>query len=594
MKKMRILKWLNNMNIKKKLMFSYILVVLLPVLLIGFVLTFSMQKVVTERAMYEAKSSVERVYTRLNETLKLAQNLFAQFYMDTNLENIVLTKYNTVDEVVKAYSTYCGITNSMGSHIMEIQDIKLYTCNKSMLRSAQFIVADEELYGTPWFKKARAFNGGIYWQMIYNHVSDSSFLSLTAQLRGSIQLKPLGVIVVSLNQSCITSILKDEPYETIILDDTGIVVAAKNAGLVGKRLNTGMYKAFLSMSSGIYDINYDNKNSKAIVKTFIPSICNKEFRIISLVPVSAVTDKVNDTFRLGFFIMMLSLMLAASLFSFFSWIISKRVKVMSSYMHTVALGNFDFSPSIEGEDEIGQLSRDLGVMVKSIKDLLHEVYEVNLQKNEMAVRQREIKLKMLSSQINPHFLFNALEAIRMRAYCNGDTEVAEVIMLLGKIMRKNLETENELVDLRDEIDLVKSYLEIQKFRFTNRFNYKLDCEKELENYKLLPLLIQPIIENAVVHGLKFVEEGGEISLAVEKSCGTVRIIVEDNGCGMNEGRLRYVINSLNEVEDSIGQRIGLRNVYQRIKLYYGENYGMTVRSACEKGTRVEITLPEER
>ncbi|MDF2984497.1 MAG: integral rane sensor signal transduction histidine kinase [Eubacterium sp.] len=573
-------------------MLSYILVVLLPVLLIGLVLTFSMQKMVTERAMYESRNSVDRVHARLNAPLKLAQDLFAQFSMDTNLEDLVLEKYRTVDEVVDAYSGYSGITNGVGSHIIEIQDIKLYTYNKSMLNSGQFIIVDDDLDGTPWLKRARSLNGGICWQVVYNSMRDSSLLSLTAQIKGPIQLKPLGVLVVSINQSCITSIIKDEPYETIILDDTGIVLASKNTQIVGKKLDS-KYRDLLNISSGIYEINYENKTLKAIVKTFLPGICNKEFRIISLVPISAITDKVNNTFRLGFFMMMISLMLAAALFSFFSNVISKRVKSMSSDMHTVALGNFDYSPSIEGDDEIGQLSRDLGVMVKSIKDLVHEVYEVNLQKNQLAVRQREIKLKMLASQINPHFLFNALEAIRMRAYCNGDNEVAEVIMLLGKIMRKNLELENELVVFSDEIDLVKSYLEIQKFRFTSRFNYKLDYDNELENYKLLPLIIQPIIENAVVHGLKFMEEGGEISLTAEKNCGIVRIIVEDNGSGIDEERFQFVINNLNEVEDSVGQRIGLRNVYQRIKLFYGENYGMTISSTFGKGTRVEITLPGE-
>lgn len=593
MKKIDILKWLNNMNIRKKLMLSYIMVVL-PVLLIAFVLTYSMQKMVTDRAMYEAGNSVERVYTRLSAPLKLAQDLFVQFYMDTNLEKIVTTQYESIEDVVNTYSTYYGISNGVVSHIMEVQDIKLFTYNKSMLKSAQFITIDDDLSEESWLKRAESFKGGIYWQMVYSSARDSNLLSLTAQLKGSTQLKPLGIIVISLNQSCLTAIIKDEPYDTVILDDVGNVVAAKSEEFAGKRLGDTKYKELISMPSGIHELKYKNETSKAIVKTIIPSICNKEFRIVSLVPLSTITGKVYDTFRLAFLMMMICLLLAAALFSFFSNVISRRVKSVSNDMHTVALGNFNLSPSVVGDDEFGQLSRDLGVMVKSIKELVHEVYEVNLQKNQLAVRQREIKLKILSSQINPHFLFNALEAIRMKAYCNGDNEVAEVIMLLGKIMRKNLEVENELVVLSDEIDLVKSYLEIQKFRFTYRFNYRLDYDCRLDKYKLLPLMVQPIIENAVVHGLKYVEEGGEISLEAYQKYGMVRIVVEDNGCGMEEGRLREIIDGLNDVEDIIGQHIGLRNVYQRIKLYYGEKYGMTISSTLGKGTRVEITLPEER
>jgi two-component system, sensor histidine kinase YesM len=187
MRKIHILKWLNNVNIRKKLIYSYILVVLLPVLLIGLVLTFSMQKMVTERAMYEANNSVERVYARLKEPLKLAQDLFGQLSADANLEDLVLTRYQTVEEVVDAYSRYFGITNSLGSHVKEIQDIKLYTDNKTMLNSGQFIIIDDDISGTPWFKRVRSLNGGLYWQMVYNSRKDTSYLSLTARIKGPIQ-----------------------------------------------------------------------------------------------------------------------------------------------------------------------------------------------------------------------------------------------------------------------------------------------------------------------------------------------------------------------------------------------------------------------
>lgn len=593
MKKIHILKRLNNVNIRNKLLFSYILVVLLPVLLIGLVLTLSMMEMATERAMYEASNSVDRVYGRLNETFKLANDLFGQFNMDTNLERTVMTRYQTVNEVLDAYSGYSAIMNCTRYYSREIEDIKLYTYNETMLGSGQFIIADGDIYGQTWFEQARILNGGVYWQMFNNPIRNSKHLSLTTQLKGAIQLKPLGVLVISIKQSCLTSIVIDEPYETILLDDKGIVLAAKKVELVNKKLDMEDLKILSDMPSGIHEIIYGDKKVKAIVRTFLPSTNNKEFRIVSLVPLDAITDKVTKSFMLGFLIMMISFVMAAVLFIFFANSISKRVKRISEDMHTVALGNFDFLPSIEGNDEIGQLSRDLGVMVKSINDLIKEVYVVNMQKNQLAIRQREIKLKILASQINPHFLFNALEAIRMRAYCNGDEEVAEVIMLLGKIMRRNLEIGNELVFFHEEVNLIKAYLDIQKFRYRNRFNYTLNYSRALDNYKMLPFIIQPIIENAVVHGLKSVEEGGDISLKAEKESGILRIIIEDNGCGMDEEQMRYIADSLNEVEDSVGQHIGLKNVHQRIKLYYGEDHGMTITSTLGKGTKVEITLPAE-
>ncbi len=590
--KIHISKCLNNVNIRNKLLLSYILVVLLPVLLIGIVLTYSMMKMSTDRAMYEASNSVERVYVRFNEPLKLAKDLLGQFTMDTNLERLIMIKYQSVNEVLDTYSSYSGIINCTRYYSRELEDIKLYTYNDTMLNSGQFIIVDDDIYGKIWFEQARSLNGGVYWQMFSNPIRNSSNLSLTALIKGSVQAKPLGVLVISIKQSCLTSIVKEEPYETIIVDDKGMVLAAKKVELVNKKLNAEELKSLSDMPSGIYDIIYNNNKFKAIVKTFLPSTNNKEFRIVSLVPLGDIIDKVMNTFMLGFLIMMISFIIAAVLFFFFSNTISKRVKRMSEDMHTVALGDFDFLPSIEGNDEIGQLSRDLGVMVKSINNLINEVYVVNMQKDQLAIRQREIRLKMLASQINPHFLFNTLESIRMRAYCNGDEEVAEAIMLLGKIMRRNLEIGNDLVLFQEEVNLLKAYLDIQKFRYRNRFNYKLNYSREIENYKLLPFLIQPIIENSVVHGLKSVEEGGDISLKAEKVSGILRIIIEDNGCGMDEEQLQHVID-LNDVEDCDGQHIGIKNVHQRIKLFYGEDYGMSINSTFGKGTRVEIALPGE-
>lgn len=604
MKNIHILKRLNNVNIRNKLLLSYILVVLLPILLIGFVLTHNMMKMTTERAMYEANNSVERVYGRFNESLKLAKDLLGQFNMDTNLEHVVMTKYKTVDEVLDTYSGYSGIMNCTRYYSRELEDIKLYTYNDTMLDSGQFIVIDDDINGKAWFEQAKTLNGGISWQLFDNSIRNSKYLALTTVLKGAIQSKPLGVLVIGIKQSYLTSIVEDEPYETMLINDKGVVLAAKQVELVNntggqtniayanKKLNTEELRSLSAMPSGIHETIYDNKKVKAIVKTFLPSNNNKEFRIVSLVPLGAITDKVTNTFMFGFLMIMISFVIAAGFILLFSNTISKRVKRMSQDMHTVALGNFDSVPSIEGNDEIGQLSSDLGIMVKSINSLVNEVYIVNMQKDQLNIRQKEMKFKMLASQINPHFLFNALEAIRMRAYCNGDEEVAEVIMLLGKLMRRNLEIGDEPVPLIEEVNLIKAYLDIQKFRYGSRFNYTLDYNSELDKCKILPLIIQPIIENAVVHGLKFVEQGGNITLKAEQHNGILKIIIEDNGRGMDEKQLQQVIDSLNDLEVD-GGHIGLKNVHQRIKLYYGEDYGLTIKSTYKNGTRVEITLPEE-
>jgi len=180
----------------------------------------------------------------------------------------------------------------------------------------------------------------------------------------------------------------------------------------------------------------------------------------------------------------------------------------------------------------------------------------------------------------------------MRAHVKGDTEIADVVKQLGKIMRRNLEIGSNLVSLKSEIEMVVSYLEIQKFRYGDRIQYEIKLDDELSDYLILPLVIQPIVENAVIHGLEFKSGQGKVSVYAIKESGNVKITVEDNGMGMDKDRLLHVLNSLEEETENQGRHIGLKNVHQRIRMCYGEGYGLVINSEKDIGTKITIVLPD--
>jgi len=206
-----------------------------------------------------------------------------------------------------------------------------------------------------------------------------------------------------------------------------------------------------------------------------------------------------------------------------------------------------------------------------------------------------MEFKMLASQINPHFLYNTLESIRMKAFTAGDKEVATAIKLLGKAMRYVLEnTGTTDTTLQAEIDHISTYLQIQKIRFGDRINYQVHIQPELnpEEYRILPLLLQPIVENAIVHGLEGKDSGGMFWFAIYIIDGTVYVDISDNGCGMDEATLKEVMA---KVQDYTRKRrkssIGLYNINRRIKLNYGEQYGLDIQSTLGEGTMVRVTFP---
>ena len=144
---------------------------------------------------------------------------------------------------------------------------------------------------------------------------------------------------------------------------------------------------------------------------------------------------------------------------------------------------------------------------------IEEVYIEKIQKEQLRASQKEAEFKMLANQINPHFLYNTLETIRMKAFCNGDKEIADIVKKLGKIMRRNLEVSGKMVSLKSELDIIDSYLQIQSMRFEGMVKYELNIESSIKNdeYEILPLLLQPVVENAFVHGLEEKKEKGEVS-----------------------------------------------------------------------------------
>ncbi|MFZ5985807.1 MAG: sensor histidine kinase [Bacillota bacterium] len=579
----------NNVNVKNKLLISYIFLVFLPVLTVGLILTSGMRNMALNHAIKEASLNVERIKKRTADILKVPTDVSKKFYVDQQLKELLSRKYSSTWEVVKSYKGYSEF-DQYSALYEEIDGIRVYTFNNTMLNNWRIMRIPNEILKSGWYKEVSDNNGKISWNYIYNEMRNSYYLSLTRVINGT-NNNALGILVIDIDMNYLNSLLKEEPFETIITDDKGNIIAAKDTGLVGSGIADLSINRYIRDYNGTIQTDYKGKISKIIVTTFEPGECNNKFKIISIFPVDSIMKDADRISLVGFSIITSSLLLSLILIFISSAMFSRRIKHLSDEMHSVAQGNFDACTIMEGEDEIGQLSKDLNAMVESIKALMHQVYEVNLHKKQLIIKQKEIKLNMLSNQMNPHFLFNALETIRMKAHCNGEVEIAEIIMLLGKLLRRNLEQGSEPVTLETEIDLVKSYLTIQKFRFGEKINYKINMSDDINKYKVLPLIIQPLVENAVIHGLEYKEDTGMVFVSLEESDGIIKISVEDDGVGIDSARLMDIRESLNQPDDFMSKSIGLRNVYQRIKLYYGECYGLKINSEKDKGTRVDVFIP---
>lgn len=303
-----------------------------------------------------------------------------------------------------------------------------------------------------------------------------------------------------------------------------------------------------------------------------------------------------------------ALMIPAVMIHVFTSYFVERVGVLRKEMHKASNQDYELIPEFQGNDELSEAFADLQVMVKNIKEQEARVYEAQIRAKELLIEQQEMEYKMLASQINPHFLYNTLETIRMKALAVGDREVAEAVKLLGKSMRYVLENmETSVTSLEKEIEHVDAYMMIQRLRFGDRILYEKEVEEglELSEYQFLPMLLQPIVENAILHGMEETDEGGVIRLSVysKTSSGSQRsgdgqpkllyIDVEDNGCGMSEEVLEKLRKDIEVRDMSRNKSIGLYNINQRIRQHYGNEYRVHIYSKPKEGTLIRLIIPAE-
>jgi len=270
---------------------------------------------------------------------------------------------------------------------------------------------------------------------------------------------------------------------------------------------------------------------------------------------------------------------------FISNSISRPVKELSFITNQVAQGDLTVRSHIKNGAELKILSDSLNIMIEKLSDLIETV-----KKEQSNLRETEIKL--LQEQINPHFLYNTLDTIIWLAESGKQDDVVEVVGSLSKYFRTSLSKGKDLVTLKDEETHVCSYLQIQKIRYGDILEYEIDLPKELSLCRIPKITLQPLVENALYHGIKNKRTKGKIKLIGRMENDKVIIKVTDNGLGMTPDRLKQVLESMQRKSENEKESYGLYNVNERIRMIFGPDYGLSLQSTYEVGTEVTVCLPK--
>lgn len=400
-------------------------------------------------------------------------------------------------------------------------------------------------------------------------------ISIINEIRDAASLKPEGMLMTTYDVGVISDVIKkykDTNSEVLILNKEGMVLYDSE-----NKYDYEYYPYFDKLKVGRHEILLEDN--------YYVDILPDNNGLMSLVRI-----KVSNATKVPILFKVSALLVSLLLFIIAECVLYIKFKNLSSRMDSLVLamekvekGDIDVHiPLSKDRDEITFIADNFNKMCEKLNDHIRKSYLAEL-------RQREAEIVALQNQINPHFLYNTLESIRMKAICNGDKEVGKMLYSLAFLFRSQVKG-NLIVSIDQEIKYCNKYLELFKFRYYEKFKFKIECEEDLYDKGIVKFTLQPLIENYFVHGIRLERDDNELKIYIYKHLEDIVVEVIDNGRGIPKEKLDDINRRIRECDHS-GKSIGMLNVHERIKIKYGEPYGLTVTSEENKGTNMILKFP---
>lgn len=577
---------INDIPLNYKFLLIFVIGVLLPIIVINLMFMDRMSNLITEREEQNLQISLERARKDIHSFIDGGVAVSHALNTDKTLYEML---EHTYESPIAFYDTFDEqLRHRVNSYIpvnSQILRISIYTDNDSIVQGSNYYKLNDKVKASDWYKLwERSPDSVVVAAYIGTKISDAAatvpYLSVIERLSSFDKLNTVQKLArIDLDLSKIYDVMvREQDYLTLYLvnEHDQVIVSADNA------LNQQAYPVLkLPQEGEEADIHAVSIGTASYVKGW---------RLVGAPQGTRLSKATRD-------MQLFVCLLAASIALFASAIIyimlrsyNYRVKRLSRHMHKVTNQNFELIEIDEGRDEIGGLIQTFNMMTARIHSLINNVYKLEIQKKNLEMEQVRAELNVLQSQMNPHFLFNTLNAILVVCTKNNYSDITDIIKNLSKLLRRLLGWKEQLVTVQEEIRFIEMYLKIEKFRFRDKFEYELDIEPEALHYKLPKMSIQPLVENACKHGLQAVEWLGVVRISVAFMESRLCVEVTDNGIGMPPEKLAEITQAMSS-ENATGSSIGMRNVFRRLELYYDDKVKFGMMSEWKEGTRVFFEIP---
>ncbi|MFY4775053.1 cache domain-containing sensor histidine kinase [Metabacillus sp. RGM 3146] len=592
-----ILKWYMNLPIRQKLLIWFVPLFMLTIAITGF----TSYQIATDQVFSKVNQNQENLLKKSIDQLNLIDQEVNDFANYLFLSSSVQELLDSDEPSPLKQQTYSSLSKMMVTRPI-IQSLIIYSLspkeadqqplaiNQTGITSAKRFTYYEH---SPLFDSSLLKTGESDWHLLRPEnslfIGDSQSKVLKSRiLKNSNSLKNEGIVVIGINANFLRGnyLTKEDPEtQMFILDDNGMILTSSTMKWVGKNYrsipalkpiqHTAIKDIPSSISSDEWIIGHSHSDSA-------------DWNVIIVQSKKKVLKELNQIQWITFFVMVLCFIGSIFVSLLAASHLTKPLQKLILSMKEVEKGDFSQSVAFSGEDEIGQLGKGYDQMIERVQTLIHDVYHSKL-------KQRDAELKALQSQIHPHFLYNTLNTICWTAKRKGEHEIADMTYALSKVFRLILNDGRDFIDLKSEIELVENYLYLQGMRFKPNVNFEISIEPGLENMKIPNLLIQPFVENAIIHGIEPSNESGFISVRAFTESGHTVIEIADNGIGISASTLTEINRplkayELEEFDRKNGTGYAIHNVKERLMLVYGNGAALHFYSHEGTGSRAEIRL----
>lgn len=571
-----------KISLKVKLIATFSMIVVISLLIQLSVSYFFFGDAVIQKTIANFQQIITQTNKGIDATLysyeKMTQNVIVSDAIQENLRAIQSGEVSYESASQSIQDALSVITLSEES-INSIQIIPKDKKTINYIFSSNYVdfmllnsTSYESIKETVWYDAVKDTKGQIVWlseilrPKIKKYGMQTRVFSAFRKINDLDTGQELAYLLVNVDERKIHHVMKDlqlgDNSQVYLVDENKRIISNKDTELIG---------------------NYFDIESVDLTKYIIVRDKSEEtnWEIISVIPKDEYKRELR-TFNTMFIYLALIAILAITVLSYsISKGVTAPINVLIKGMDKVKRGKFDTIIEVKQENELGELADHFNKMAQELNFFVKKVYVQELNR-------REVELKAVQAQLNPHFLYNTLDTIYWKLVLDGNEKVGDLVVSLSEILRYSINSDTEFVSVEEDAQQINNYLQIQKSRFEDQIQFEVDIDPDILNYKIPKLIIQPLVENAIIHGFKNFDQKGHVTVLGYKDQNALFFEVIDDGVGMSEETIQCVLSKAPNQKEKSG--FGIDVVNKRIKILYGDDYGIHIKSNINEGTRMTVKL----